>query len=80
MRENSADGHTQNTNHQKVTKRRVGRKGTTYSTTNNTLIAHETVGYEIRQLKRLSFKPTIVVDNANYFNKIDTDDERQQAR
>ncbi len=25
MRENSADGHMQNTNHQNVTKRRVGR-------------------------------------------------------
>ncbi len=79
IRENSADGHTQNTNHQKVMKRRVGENGTTYSTTNNTLFAQKAVGDEIKQLKWLSFKPIIVVDNADYFNKINTDDETQKA-
>ncbi len=41
----------------------------------NTLIAHREVGYEIKQVKRLSFLPTIEVDNADYLNKTDTDDE-----
>ncbi len=44
---------------------------------NNTLIVHGAIGVEIKQVKWLSFKPTIVVDNADYSNKIDTDDERQ---
>ncbi len=59
-------------------KRRVGRNGTTNSMTNNPSIVHGAVGDEIIQLKWLSFKPTIVVDNANYFNMIDKDDERQK--
>ncbi len=79
MRENSADGHTQNTNHQYVTKQRVGRNGRTNSMTNNPSVIHEVVGDEIKQLKWLSFKPTIVVDNSDYFNKIDMDDGRQKA-
>ncbi len=78
-RENSADGHTQNTNHQYVMKWRVGQNGTINSLTNNTLIVHEEVGDEIRQLKWVSFKPTIVVDNTDYFNKIHKDDETQKA-
>ncbi len=39
-RENSADGHMQNTNHQNVMKRRVGQNGRANSMTINTLIAH----------------------------------------
>ncbi len=79
MRENSADGQTQNTNHQNVMKRRVGRNGRANSMMINTLIDHREVGDEIKQVKRLSFLPTIEVDNADYFNKIDTDDETQKA-
>ncbi len=78
-RENSADGHTQNTNRQNVMKRRVGRNGRANSMTINTLIDHREVDDEIKQVKRLSFLPAIEVDNANYFNKIDTDDETQKA-
>ncbi len=45
----------------------------------NTLIYYGEVGDEIKQVKRLIFLPTIEVDNADYFNKIDTDDETQKA-
>ncbi len=45
----------------------------------NTSIDHEEVSDEIKQEKWLSFLPTIEVDNANYFNKIDTDYETQKA-
>ncbi len=79
MRENSADVHTQNINHQYVMKRRVGRNGTTNSITKNPSIVNEVVGGEIKHVKQLSFIPTIEVDNADYFNKIDTDDETQKA-
>ncbi len=78
-RENSADSHTQNTNHQYVTKRRVGWNGRTNSITKNPSIIHEEVGDEIKQVEWLSFLPTAEVDNADYFNNIDTDDERQKA-
>ncbi len=78
MRENSADGHTQNTKYQNVTKWRVGRNGTTNSMTNITLIVHGAVVDEIKQVKWLSLLPTIEVDNADYFNKIDTYDETQK--
>ncbi len=79
MRENSADGHMQNTNHQNVTKRRVGRNRRANSMTINNLIDHGEVGDEIKQVKWLSFLPTIEVDNADYFNKIDMDDETQKS-
>ncbi len=46
---------------------------------NNTLMVHGLVGDEINQVKQLSFKPTNIVDNTDYFNKIDMDDERQNA-
>ncbi len=77
-RENSANG-SQNTNHQYVTKRRVSRNRTTNSMTNNTLIVHGSVGGEIKQIKRLSIKPTKVVDSADYSSKIDMDNERPNA-
>ncbi len=77
-RENSADGHTQNTDHQNLLKRRVGQNGTTNSMTLNPLIVHRVVGDEIKQVKLLNFLPTIEVEN-DYFNKIDTDDETQKA-
>ncbi len=57
-RENSADGHMQNTNHQKVMKRRVGRNGRANSMTINTSIIHTEVGDEIKQVKRLIFLTT----------------------
>ncbi len=79
MRENSADGHTQNTNHQYVMKRRFGLNGITNSMTNNPLMVHRAVGDEIRHVKWLSFLPTIEVDNADYFNKIVMNDETQKA-
>ncbi len=47
--------------------------------TNNHSNVHEAVGGEIKQVRRLSFIPTIEVDNADYFTKINTDDERQKA-
>ncbi len=72
-RKNSADGHTQNTNHQNVTKRRVGRNRRANSMTINNLIVHEEIGDEIKQVKWLVFLPTREVDNA------DTDDETQKA-
>ncbi len=78
-RENSADGHTQNTNHQYVMKQRVIRNGTANSMKNNPSMVHREVDYEIKHVKWLSFLPTIEVDNADYFNKIDTEDERQKA-
>ncbi len=78
-RENSADGHKQNTNHQNVTQRGVGRNGRANSMTINTLTDHREIGDEIKQVKRLSFLSTIEVDNADYLNKIDTDDETQKA-
>ncbi len=62
MKENSADGHMQNTNHQNETKRRVGRNGRVNSMTINTLITHGGVGDEIKQVKRLNFLPTIQDD------------------
>ncbi len=46
--------------------------------TNNTLIVHGAVVDEIKQVKWLSLLPTIEVDNADYFNKIDTYDETQK--
>ncbi len=58
---------------------RVGRNGKTNSMMNNTLMVHGLVGDEINQVKQLSFKPTNIVDNTDYFNKIDMDDERQNA-
>ncbi len=67
MKENSADGHIQNTNHQNVKKRRVGQYGRANSMTINTLIVQGEVGDEIKQVKQLSFLPTIEVDNADYF-------------
>ncbi len=51
MRENSANSHMQNTNHQNVTKRRVGRSGRANSITINTLIDHREVCDEIKQVK-----------------------------
>ncbi len=79
MKENSANGHMQNTNHQNMMKRRVGRNGRANSMTINTLISHGEVGDEIKQVKWLNFLPTIQVDNADYFNKTDTDDETQKT-
>ncbi len=79
MKENSAYGHMQNTNHQNMTKRRVGRNGRTNLMTINTLIALGEVGDEIKQVKQLSFLPTIEVENADYLNKTDTDDVTQKA-
>ncbi len=60
-------------------KSRVGRNGRTNSTTKNPSIVHEELGDEIKQVKQLSLIPTIEVDNADYFNKIDTDDETQKV-
>ncbi len=82
MRENSADGHKQNTDHQNVTKRRVGRNRRTNSMTINTAIDHREVGDEIKQVKGLSVLPTKLVENnddTDYSNKFDMDDERQNG-
>ncbi len=49
MRENSADV-SQNTNHQNMMKRRVGRNGTTNSMMTNPLIVHREVGDEINKV------------------------------
>ncbi len=62
-----------------MTERRVGRNGRANSKTINTSTNHREVGDEIKQVKWLSFLPTIEVDNANYFNKIDIVDETQKA-
>ncbi len=78
-RENSAHRHTQNTNDQNVMKRRVGQNGRVNSITIITLIDHGEDGDEIKQVKWLCFLPIIKVDNADYFNKIDTDNETQKA-
>ncbi len=43
------------------------------------LIYHGEVGDEIKQVKWFSFLPTIEVDNADYFNKINMDYETQKA-
>ncbi len=63
MRENSANGHMQNTNHQNVTKRRVDRNGRANSMTINTLMLHAEVGDEIKQVKWFIFLPNRQVDN-----------------
>ncbi len=57
-KENSADGHTQNTNHQNVMKRRVGRNRRANSMMINTSMVHTEVGDEIKQEKCLIFLPT----------------------